>query len=143
MVADSCKLQGLEQLPNSSNSKKSKKLTKILLTQHKEQVESEENPLRFHCLSSAGKISHTLIQWIWTMSDPLLLWYQFHPQNQPLDLKDPKIDITIDYPITVKNMTYFDLVNERNHGFGFETEETKVVSVSTETNFGFLLTETH
>ena len=35
------------------------------------------------------------------------------------------------------------LVNERNHGFGFETEETKVVSVSTETNFGFLLTETH
>ena len=108
VVADSCKLQGLEQLPNSSNSKKSKKLTKILLTQHKEQVESEENPLRFHCLSSAGKISHTLIQWIWTMSDPLLLWYQFHPQNQPLDLKDPKIDITIDYPITVKNMTYFD-----------------------------------
>ena len=37
----------------------------------------------------------------------------------------------------------FQLVNERNHGFGFETEETKVVSVSTETNFGFLLTETH
>ena len=36
-----------------------------------------------------------------------------------------------------------NLVNERNHGFGFETEETKVVSVSTETNFGFLLTETH
>ena len=35
------------------------------------------------------------------------------------------------------------IVNERNHGFGFETEETKVVSVSTETNFGFLLTETH
>ena len=38
---------------------------------------------------------------------------------------------------------HFGLVNERNHGFGFETEETKVVSVSTETNFGFLLTETH
>ena len=36
-----------------------------------------------------------------------------------------------------------NIVNERNHGFGFETEETKVVSVSTETNFGFLLTETH
>ena len=36
-----------------------------------------------------------------------------------------------------------NVVNERNHGFGFETEETKVVSVSTETNFGFLLTETH
>ena len=38
---------------------------------------------------------------------------------------------------------YAKIVNERNHGFGFETEETKVVSVSTETNFGFLLTETH
>ena len=42
-----------------------------------------------------------------------------------------------------KYTTYILLVNERNHGFGFETEETKVVSVSTETNFGFLLTETH
>ena len=106
VVADSCKLQGLEQLPNSSSqSKKSKKLTKILLTQHKEQVESEE--FRFHCLPSAGKISHTLIQWIWTMSDPLLLWYRFNPQNQPLDLKDPKIDITIDYPIRVKKINLF------------------------------------
>ena len=106
VVADSCKLQGLEQLPNSSSqSKKSKKLTKILLTQHKEQVESEE--FRFHCLPSAGKISHTLIQWIWTMSDPLLLWYRFNPPNQPLDLKDPKIDITIDYPIRVKKINLF------------------------------------
>ena len=100
VVADSCKLQGLEQLPSLAG-KKSKKLTKILLTQHKEQVESEE--FRFHCLPSAGKISHTLIQWIWTMSDPLLLWYQFHHQPyQPLDSDNPQIDITIDYPLTVK-----------------------------------------
>ena len=45
--------------------------------------------------------------------------------------------------IFFKKVTIQNLVNERNHGFGFETEETKVVSVSTETNFGFLLTETH
>ena len=127
VVADSCKLQGLEQLPNSSSqSKKSKKLTKILLTQHKEQVESEENPLRFHCLPSAGKISHTLIQWIWTMSDPLLLWYRFNPPNQPLDLKDPKIDITIDYPIRVKKNQFILILPSSQTLFDFRSK-TKVV----------------
>ena len=101
VVADSCKLRGLEQLPSLAG-KKSKKLTKILLTQHKE-VESEEKNPRFHCLPAAGKISYTLIQWIWTMSVPLLLWYQFHHQPyQPLDSDNPQIDITIDYPLTVK-----------------------------------------
>ena len=138
VVADSCKLQGLEQLPNSSSqSKKSKKLTKILLTQHKEQVESEE--FRFHCLPSAGKISHTLIQWIWTMSDPLLLWYRFNPQNQPLDLKDPKIDITIDYPIRVKKSIYFDLTKLSNV-IRFQVQD-KSSQVNIETLFGECLFE--
>ena len=116
VVTDSCKLRDLEELPVLS--KVGKKLTKILLTQHKEQVESEENQ-RFqsslpHCLlASAGKISHSLIQWIWTMSDPLLLWDQFHPQQtyQPLDLRSPKIDISLEYPFPTKEKVVIETLN--------------------------------